>query len=500
MLQSPPPSSARSERATGRAITRRRTNGVAQLSLVEHALCPLDERLSLKSPLVYDTGHFRTDANHHAKWIPVRIVAQEGLSASDEFYLWGLLALTFSQPEPGIELWATPHWCLKNLGMLENSKGGKQYARFRGVLRRLAGTTYFCERFYDPLKREERDRAFGLLKYDLPTTADSTRAWRIVWDPLFFEYCQAKGGKLNFDLATYRALDPAARRLFLLLSKIFWRRPMSPRFDLWQLAVHGLGFSPHVTVRDLKIKLGRVIERVVERNVVALPLGVTRIAELFEKKAAGSYAVQLNRGTYFDRPTDGSTANSAVESPLAEPLRTIGFDDRMIRWIFKTYKNSMIQVWTDITLAAIETKGDRFFTGSPQAYLLDNLKHASQGRRTPPDWWHDFRRRRDRAAVAIATETDTLDAQRRAWELAHRQAFKEFVETKIGKEEYDARVIQFHEIYSATMPAQEALEAAIEEAEQHLRAGFTFPDFELWWQGQADGRSASEGVGGSLRI
>jgi hypothetical protein len=480
MLDSPARTPPRDVRRPRRTSWQRAANGVAQLSLVEHALCPLDERLSLKSPLVYDTGHFRTDANHHAKWIPVRIVAQEGLSAADEFYLWGLLALTFAQPEPGIELWATPHWCLKNLGMLESSKGGKQYARFRRVLRRLAGTTYFCERFYDPLRREERDRAFGLLKYDLPTTSDSTRAWRIVWDPLFFEYCQAKGGKLSFDLATYRALDPAARRLFLLLSKIFWRRPMSPRFDVWQLAVHGLGFSPQVTVRDLKIKLGRVIEKLVDQNIVALPLGVTTIAELFEKKAAGIYSVQLNRGTYFDRPTEGPTADSSVESPLAEPLRTIGINDRMVHWILKTYKKSLVQVWTDITLAAIENKGEQFFTGSPQAYLLDNLKHASQGRRTPPDWWHDFRRQRERAAVAIATETDTLDGQHRAWELAQRQAFKEFVKTNVGKDEYDARVMQFHEIYAATMPAQEALEAAIEEAEQHLRAGFEFPDFETW--------------------
>jgi hypothetical protein len=458
---------------------------------VEHALCPLDERTSLKSPLVYDTGHFRTDANHHAKWIPVRIVAQEGLSAADEFYLWGLLALTFAQPEPGIELWATPHWCLKHLGCLDGPKGGRNYARFRQVLRRLAGTTYFCKRFYDPLKREERDRAFGLLKYDLPTKEDSSRAWRIVCDPLFFEYCQAKGGKLTFDLATYRALDPAARRLFLLLTKIFWRRPMSPRFDVWQLAVHGLGFSAQVSVRDLKIKLARVVEKLVECGVVALPNEATKVNELFEKKGTGSYALRLQRGSYFDRPTDGSIANRAVESPLAGPLHTIGFNERMVRWILKRYKLNLVQVWTDITLAALETKGSRFFTGSPQAYLLDNLKHAAQGRRTPPDWWHDFRRRRDRAAAAIATETDTLDEQRRAWELAHRQAFKEYVRTKVGKEEYEARVIQFQEIYAATMPAQEALEAAIEEAEQHLRAGFAFPDFEHWIDGPPFGSSGT---------
>ncbi|MGE0533459.1 MAG: hypothetical protein AB7O68_00690 [Pirellulales bacterium] len=455
----------------------------------------MDERIALKNPLVYDTGYFRSDQNRHAKWISVRIVAQQGLSAADEFYLWGLLALTFDQPQASIEFWATPHWCLKHLGCLNGPKGGRNYARFRQVLRRLAGTTYFCERFYDPIKQEERDRAFGLLKYDLPTRDNSSRAWRIVWDPLFFEYCQAKGGKLSFDLATYRALDPAARRLFLLLAKIFWRRPISPRFDVWHLAVHGLGFSPQVSVRDLKVKLARAIERLVQRGVVALPIEVTKVTELFEKKGTGSYAVQLQRGSYFDRPASSSQPTRIAESPLAEPLRQIGFNERMVRWILKTYRKNLIQVWTDITLAAMESKGDRFFTGSPQAYLVDNLKHASHGRRTPPDWWHDFRRRRDRltADEAFAGEADALDEQRRAWEQAHRQAFRDYIETKVGKQEYDARVMQFHEIYAAMMPAQEALEAAIEEAEQHLRAGFAFPDLATWTKGRSadNGNSAA---------
>ncbi|MEX2285377.1 MAG: hypothetical protein WEE89_23025, partial [Gemmatimonadota bacterium] len=259
-MATPSPANSNQESAQSiRPPSKRRTSGLAQLSLVEHALCPLDDKLSLVRPLVFETGYFRSDRHGHARYIPVRVVANEGLSASDELYLWGLLALAFSQPEPTLELWATPHWILKSLGCLESSKGGRNYVLFRQMLRRLAGAVYYCERFYDPVRQCERDRAFGFLKYDLPTSDDSSRAWRIVFDPLLWEYCQAKGGRMAFDLPTYRQLDPATRRLFLLLTKIFWRRPVSPNFDVWHLAVHALGFSSTLIMRDIKVKLTRAI-------------------------------------------------------------------------------------------------------------------------------------------------------------------------------------------------------------------------------------------------
>ncbi len=53
-------------------------------------------------------------------------------------------------------------------------------------------------------------------------------AGRIVWNPLFYEFVQASGGHFRFDLATYREMDAAARRLFLPVSKVFSRREMTP--------------------------------------------------------------------------------------------------------------------------------------------------------------------------------------------------------------------------------------------------------------------------------
>ncbi|HEU5115859.1 MAG TPA: hypothetical protein VFT74_04215 [Isosphaeraceae bacterium] len=77
-----------------------------------------------------------------------------GLSPGDEFYLWGLVALTLSQPVPLMEFHTTPYYCLSELGLIDakgrqERGGGKNYALFREAIARLSGVTYRNHRFYD---------------------------------------------------------------------------------------------------------------------------------------------------------------------------------------------------------------------------------------------------------------------------------------------------------------------------------------------------------------
>ena len=113
---------------------------------------------------------------------------------------------------------------------------------------------------------------------------------------------------------------------------------------------------------------------------------------------------------------------------------------------------------------------------------MDNLKQAAAGKRTPPDWWHKLRsRRNERAATnALAQETVLLDEYRELFERARRKAFKEFLAREVPKMEYDRRVAQFVEIYRETMPSMEAVEAACGEADRHFAARFLFPSFQDW--------------------
>ncbi len=145
--------------------------GRAQLSLVEHALCPLNAATSLGGPNIHESRYWYTDQNRHRKQARVRVACPDGLSPTDEFYLWGLLSLTFSQPRPSADFYATPYYCLRQLGYIgprEAKTGGKNYVLFRSAISRLSTVSYRNDHFYDPLRGEHRDVGFGFLSYSLP--------------------------------------------------------------------------------------------------------------------------------------------------------------------------------------------------------------------------------------------------------------------------------------------------------------------------------------------
>ncbi len=379
------------------------TEGTAQLSLVEHALCPLDGRTSLRENYRYETEYRYADSDGFRQTAKVVVHSPAGLSATDEFYLWGLMALTFAQAEPRIEFQATPHFCLRRLGVIStDSKGGKNYRLFRESLRRLSGVRYQNDRFYDPIRREHRQVSFGLLSYSLPMELESTRAWRILWDPLFFEYVQAMASQLSFDLETYRSLDPASRRLFLLLSKVFWRSAVSPHFELRHLAVDVLGFSPTLATRTLKAKVARCA-KVLENHEV-LPKSPGNANRTIRKQYKGQYRAQFMRGPHYDKSRDQKKNGRIEDSPLLDPLQAIGFDLASVRRILRRFSSKQIQLWADVTLAAMESKGPSFFRRSPQAFFMDNIKNATEGRRTPPDWFWELRQQEQRQRAERARQ------------------------------------------------------------------------------------------------
>ncbi len=395
----------RTKPASGESTTSRSSAGLGmgQLTLVEHALCPLDARTSLRENLRHEADYRYTDADGVPRTARAVVFCPAGLSPGDEFYLWGLLALTFAQPDPRAEFQATPHFCLRKLGLISpDSKGGKSYRLFRDALRRLSAVRYQNERFYDPIRREHRAVSFGLLSYSLPIGSDSSRAWRIVWDPLLFEFCQAAASQLRFDLEMYRSLDHASRRLFLLLSKVFWRSSLSPHFDVGHLAVNVLGFSANLASRTLKAKVKRCAEVLRQHDVLAAATDAPD--STFRRQGKGQYRARFVRGTYFDRRRSRCTGNAIEDSPLYDPLRAIGFDSVAVQRILSRFPLEQIQLWADVTLAALEHKGPAFFRRNPAAFFMDNIQHAASGKRTPPDWFWELRRREQRRRAEHARQ------------------------------------------------------------------------------------------------
>ena len=470
------------------SVRTRRANhlGTAQLSVLETALCPLSAKL-MRGGAVYRRKFFFTPCEKDSAAKPrreitnVRVTAPLGLLPNDEYNLWGLLAVTLNRPDADDRLLATPHWCLGQLGLPTN--GGRQYAAFRQSLDRLACVAYHCDNFYNPISKTHDFATFGFFDILLPADLESSRAWEIRWNSVFFQFAKATGGKLLFDLDLFRQLDYASRRLFLKLKDRFWRRSKA-EFDLTHLMVDGLGFADTLQAKHLKQKLMRSIERLREHGIIALPDGINDPKQFFTKKGKGAYRVTFHRGPYFDQSPSVTQPlkahNDPAESPLYEPLRNIGFSGGAIRRIVKNYSRRLIENWSNATLLAMENKPRGFpgFKVSPQAFFLDGIKN----RRALPDWFHAERKREEtrqweaRRRQMFGGETDmTL-----MYEKARKQSFQEFLAEEIRKGLYHDTFRKFVELHQTQLSEPAARDAATKATRKHFEAKFEFPSENEW--------------------
>ncbi len=426
--------------------------GVGQLSLVEHSLCPLDTRASLQPGLRHASTFQYSDAKRRRRTAHVEISCPHGLSAHDEYYLWGLLALALSQPTLDNEFHATPHYCLRQLGLIDvrSRRGGRQYQQFSAAVERLSWVKYGCDAFYDPIRAEHCVVRFGFFSYRSPHDSDSNRAWRFYWDSQFFELVKAVGGSLRFDLGLYRRLSPGARRLFLFVSKVFSRSAQTPRMQLRQLAVDILGLSPKLLTKHLLAKLRRICAELATTGVI-----MELHSDNIRKVGKGNYTVMLCRGR-----GQAKSANPAhaMESPLVEPLRLIGLDEDTVTRTLRKYPCTLLREWADITLAAKERFGSGFFKRSPVAYFLDNVKKSSEEGRTPPDWWLDIRK---------AEERRQGHSDRKRSAVVQRQASSDTG----GRELFDRiRGELFSQLQSSGLDEQSALAEANRQARDRVAA------------------------------
>lgn len=368
--------------------------GIAQLNLVEAALCPV----SASSSRAHSAEYLYTDKAGKRRTANTRIVCPDGLRPTDEFVLWGLLAVTFAQETPSPTLMATPHYCLRQLQMIDGgNRGGKNYDLFRQSLMRLSSVSYQNDGFYDPIRGEHCAVSFGFLSYRLPlqdfdSYGGSSRAWKICWDPVFFEFCAAVKGRFYFDIELYRSFNPATRRLFLFLQKIFWRRGITHYIDVRHLAVDVLGYSSSLQQRDLNRRVRTCAESLLEKSVIRLPLDCKHISDIVERRSTGNYVVQFHKGRYFGQKRPKSPVTR--KTTLTEPLMSIGLKPQLIWRLSQEYDHRLLHEWADITLARIER--GLSFRKSPQAYFMDSIRNARDHGRTAPDWYHEVQRHEER--------------------------------------------------------------------------------------------------------
>jgi len=77
--------------------------------------------------------------------------------------------------------------------------------------------------------------------------------------------------------------------------------------------------------------------------------GVVRNGKI-TRLGKGRFMMVLHRGPEFDRPAWELT----FESPLIEPLMSVGFDMHGANRLIRRFDDRLVREWVDITLAARE--------------------------------------------------------------------------------------------------------------------------------------------------
>jgi hypothetical protein len=172
-------------------------------------------------------------------------------------------------------------------------------------------------------------------------------------------------------------------------------------------------------------------------------IGVHSI-EQYDYKPAEVFVVEHQRVKYACKCCAGHVA--VAPKPLQLLDKWLPGPGLLAR-ILRRFPMPMLREWTDITQAAKERFGVSFFKKNPQAFLVDNLKNAVNGKSTPPDWWHDVRRAEARTHAKSQTTNAEMtpnamlelsDEPRLAYERIAREMFTVF--RAGGQSEYGAKV------------------------------------------------------------
>lgn len=320
-------------------------HGMSQVSLVETALSPLDYQPG--TPLRHVSEFVYYDADRHRRTGQVTVKAPGGLSPTDELVLYGMLAITFADPRPMPELTATPHYLSRQLGL---PIGGDHSRRLRESVHRLSEVIYRNSAWWDRQRGQHRDVGFHFLSHDLPAAGESRgddqdrEPWTILWDPLFFRLMDTCRGFVWFDFDTYRALrNPAARRGYLLLRKIFHHRETTPRFDMCAFATQQLGYAPGLEPKSIRQKLKSIIATWQEQGIVDPDADPD---SFFDRQGPGQWTLTLRRGPGFATPSQRPSlpAPRGADHPSYEILSQLELPHREIAAIQNRYRDNLVYV------------------------------------------------------------------------------------------------------------------------------------------------------------
>lgn len=381
------------ERTPLRIWANEHSAAAAQLTLVEHSLCPLKppagEFTHQSEYFFYRDGKKQLGRAH--------VHCPMGLYPDDERYLRKLLALALRQDAPEVNFYAGVRYLLRGVGLTQSGRNSKH---LWNVLQRLATVTYTNPEFYNPVRGEYHRTSFGFFSLEVPADDESFRPWRIAWDPIYFDYVRAARGHLLFNVDVLDNLRPASGRLYLLLQKLFHagKRSVTQFFDVEHLCVNQLGFAEGLRTADYNRKLLRCANDLASMGAIAD--GAAGIEH--ERVGKGRYRVRFYRGPHFQEKEKRIATLPIEQQAGYDMMHKIGLDDAAIRRVAKEYgTGARTMEWLHATIAGMEKKLPGFrFQRTPAAFFINGV----QSGRTPPDCYFELKRSETRRTEASALE------------------------------------------------------------------------------------------------
>ena len=394
----------------------------------------------------------------------VEVDCPRGLKPYDEYLFHGLLSLALAEPDQSPVYYATANFILTRLGL---NNGGRGYFDLEDAMGRLESATYRCWNFFHPIQREVvKYISFGFVKRCVPLENEAERGWKFVFDEQFFSFANHAYGGLKFPFHLYRRYDPAARRLFLFLRKIFHRRTQTHSIDLDRISDGILGYNPAYRSWEKKRQVLAAASQLLDTGVIALSEGSSSLKDEFRKVAKGKYTMVFHRGK---NGTSQTVSQQLRESSLYTMLHSLNLSDRAISDVVQTCPSGMVKQWIQITLAA---KDRSLIRTTPAAYFPDNVRNARNGKRTPPDWWSELQKAEDRRQWQEAGKVlrSHLKTQAKARGVAI-PTFEEYMRTQETQEAFDKVLGDVFDVFSqdGSLNEHQRRELSEHHAERHMR-------------------------------
>ncbi len=395
------------QRPTLTLVPTKITEGRDELNLAEWPLSALSDKSDPSVKTIYfEDKIFDRSRN---EYIPRRVTITGsdafGLPVPlDEEVLLALIQLSKAHGFTSKRVYFNRYQLLQILKLPAN---GQNYKRIEQALNRWMGVTmYYKNAWRDRKTQSWVDESFHMLERvkivtDERHATGSESSSYFEWNEAVFKSFQNGNVKaLNYDF--FLSIESAvAKRLYRFLDKRF-HHSGTVEFELKSLSYEHIGLSRNSPVADLKRKLSRAMDELVQKGYLAdLPK-----EERYKKDAPGLWKV------VFRRATKGAAKQEAAEvkeKTVTELLIEFGVRAQKAEELAANFSHELIR--EKLAIAHwLKAKGDAALVSNPPGFLIASLEKEFE---SPREFREEVARAEKRKVAEGADKKAAIAAQKK---------------------------------------------------------------------------------------